>query len=59
MEAHSYMERVFGWSLQVLVPLKSRPILNVFQLYSPGPTKTTGFQPDHIGERREKKRKTK
>lgn len=44
MEAHSYIERVFGWSSQVLVPFKSRPILNDVQLYSPGPTKTSGFQ---------------
>lgn len=59
MEAHSYIERVFGWSSQVLVPFKSRPILNDVQLYSPGPTKTSGFQTtlEKEGRGRERQRK--
>lgn len=59
MEGHSYIERVFGWSSPVLVPLKSRPILNVVQFYTPEPTKTSGDQTtlEKAGRGRERQRK--
>ncbi len=59
MEGHSYIERVFGWSSPVLVPPKSRPVLNVVQLYTPEPTKTTGDRTtlEKAGRGRERQRK--